>query len=122
MTPIHYTIPVRLESEANVASHGHWGRRKDRAAAQAKATRDAILATGILAPCWRTLGITMTRVAPRALDDDNLVGSFKHVRDALAATIGLRGDRDPQVRWSYQQRRGRVGEYACEIEIHIDPT
>lgn len=57
-------------------------------------------------PC----SVTLTRVAPsNGLDDDNLAGALKGVRDAVAQWIGV-DDRDRQtVRYIYGQRRGEWG-------------
>ena len=38
----------------------------------------------------------------RKLDDDNFVGACKHLRDAIAASLGL-DDGDPRLRWEYGQ-------------------
>lgn len=52
----------------------------------------------------------LTRFAPsNGLDDDNLAGSLKNVRDAVAAWLGV-DDRDRQrVRYLYEQQRGLWG-------------
>lgn len=57
-------------------------------------------------PC----SVILTRVAPsNGLDDDNLAGSLKGVRDAVAQWVGV-DDRDRQtVRYLYRQRRGEWG-------------
>ena len=60
--------------------------------------------------------VTITRIAPRALDDDNLAASAKHVRDGIADAMGL-DDRDPRVRWRYAQRSDGRGVYGVEIRI-----
>jgi hypothetical protein len=60
--------------------------------------------------------IKITRIAPRALDDDNLAGSHKHVRDGIADWLGV-NDRDPRVKYEYAQRKGKQKEYAGQIEI-----
>lgn len=51
--------------------------------------------------------ITLTRFAPsNGLDDDNLAGALKGVRDAVAEWIGV-DDRDRKtVRYEYEQQRG----------------
>jgi hypothetical protein len=51
--------------------------------------------------------VTLTRFAPsNGLDDDNLAGSLKGVRDAVAAWLGV-DDRDrSRVRYVYDQQRG----------------
>ena len=54
--------------------------------------------------------VTMTRISPSAgLDDDNLVGSLKAVRDAVADWLGV-DDRDSlTVRYLCAQERGAWG-------------
>jgi hypothetical protein len=60
--------------------------------------------------------VTLTRIAPRALDGDNLQSAFKAVRDQVATWLRV-DDADPRVRWEYAQRRGGVGEYAVSIGV-----
>lgn len=108
------TIPIRTISEANRSRNEHWAVTRERVKAQRAA----------VSLCWRLVDpgsrpslpsvVTMTRIAPRALDDDNLARSFKAVRDQVAAEMGV-DDRDPRVTWRYAQRRGRPNEYAVEI-------
>lgn len=62
------------------------------------------------------LVVTIVRCAPRLLDDDNAVGSAKHVRDGVADALGLEGhDRNPHVLWVVTQERAAT--YAVRIEI-----
>ena len=51
--------------------------------------------------------VTITRLAPTSLDSDNLQGSAKHVRDAIAAWLGV-DDRDPRVTWHVGQERQKT--------------
>jgi fatty acid-binding protein DegV len=63
--------------------------------------------------------VTMTRVAPsEGLDDDNLRSALKAVRDQIAAWLGV-DDRDPLVRWAYDQKRGAARDYAVEVAFHV---
>ncbi len=56
----------------------------------------------------------------RALDDDNFVGACKHLRDAIAARIGM-DDGDPRLRWEYGQQETRGAEgVLVKIEVHDD--
>lgn len=57
-------------------------------------------------PC----AVTLTRLAPsNGLDDDNLTGALKGVRDAVAAWLGV-DDRDrATVRYAYEQQRAPWG-------------
>ncbi len=69
-----------------------------------------------------SLFIFLTRIAPRALDFDNLVYAFKHIRDVIADTLlpGLaagRADDDKRLQWQYCQEKGRPKEYAFRISI-----
>jgi len=114
MTPVRFSVPVRTVSEANEREHYH--AKADRAREQRAWIRIK----------WRELSsnalsgsltVTMTRVAPRVLDDDNLSRSCKAIRDELAACLGLKDDRDERVTWRYTQRKGAAREYAIEIEI-----
>lgn len=132
-------LPVKLVSEAN--AHEHWRQRQRRAkrhrgaafaslllplkrAWQADVSKDQLMSgleRGVyLAPEARAT-VTITRIAPRDLDSDNLVGSAKHVRDGVADALGI-DDRDPRVTWVVEQRRGKVREYACAVRIQWEPA
>lgn len=60
--------------------------------------------------------MTLTRIAPRELDGDNLQSSLKACRDGVADWLGV-DDRDPRVTWSYAQRRGAPHYYAVEVQV-----
>lgn len=66
--------------------------------------------------------VTLTRIAPRELDYDNLVTTGKHFRDWISDKLipGLqpgRADSDKRIEWEYKQEKGQVREYAIRIEI-----
>ena len=51
--------------------------------------------------------VTLTRLAPSSgLDDDNLVGSLKSARDAVASWLGVDDKDRATVRYEYAQERG----------------
>ncbi len=107
------TLPLRTVSELN--AHTHWRARQKRAASQRGVVELALRAA--LGRVELPVLVTMTRVAPRALDaGDNLASSQKHVRDAIAKVLGV-DDRDPRVTWRTAQRKGAPKAYAVEIEI-----
>jgi hypothetical protein len=54
--------------------------------------------------------VLLTRVAPSAgLDDDNLSGALKGVRDEVAKWLGVDDRHRTQVRYRYAQARGTWG-------------
>jgi hypothetical protein len=106
------TLPLRLISEANAREH--WSRRKRRRAAQRGQVR--LVAQATMSRPRLPCVVTLTRVAPRSLDSDNLVSSFKASRDGICDWIGV-DDRTDQITWEYTQKRGGVREYALKIRI-----
>jgi len=68
-------------------------------------------------PAWE---VRLTRVAPgNGLDaHDGLPASQKHVVDGLCDVLQI-NDRDPRISFRYNQRRGKRGEYAVELEVVV---
>jgi hypothetical protein len=135
---IALTLPIRTVSESN--ARGHWATRARRAKPQRRAAGLAVRA--VCPPEWvqrrprpktasernlvpaigeaecHNVSVLLVRVAPRLLDDDNLRGALKAVRDGVADALGT-DDRDPRVQWAYTQRQ-QSKTYA--VEIHMKPT
>ena len=117
---ITVTIPVKTVSEAN--SHTHWRERQKRAKAQRWAATNMVRADlfgyrfRAMTGQREDLVLTLTRIAPRKLDSDNLAGSCKHVRDGIADALGI-DDGDERLDWRYAQEKGKPGEYAVRVEI-----
>lgn len=61
---------------------------------------------------WR---VCITRVGPRAMDDDNRTASAKGVRDAVAAWLGI-DDGDDRARWEVRGEVARGYAVRCTIE------
>lgn len=57
------------------------------------------------APFEHPVVVTMTRVSPGEVDDDNLPGALKAVRDELSVWLCGGNDRDPRVQWRYAQKK-----------------
>lgn len=100
-------LPLRIQPVANLREH--WGARARRAKAHRKA---AMAVPRHPLPCV----VTLTRVGPKPLDDDNLTGGFKALRDGIADRLGV-DDADPRVTWRYDQVRGKAKEYAARVRI-----
>jgi len=110
---VKITIPgLRLESEAN---------KRDKWAAVKRAKEQRYSVAIRIASFKRSrpplpVILTITRIAPRLLDDDNLARACKAVRDEIAKAYSV-DDRDDAITWRYSQRTGKPREYACEILI-----
>lgn len=61
--------------------------------------------------------ITFTRISVNRMDNDNLAGAFKHIRDALAREIGI-DDGDPSIEWRYRQEQ--VGKRTNKFRLTIE--
>lgn len=108
------TIPMRLESSAN--GRGSW---------RIAWAREREQKNTVYAHLLRALNrrdrvvpnvVTITRIAPKALDSDNNIRAAKHVRDTIARVFGVDdGPRGP-IEWRYDQRRGA---WAVEIGLEL---
>lgn len=99
------TIPLRTSSGLNAREH--FRVKAKRVKKEREAVRWVVASHKRPAvPC----SVLLTRVAPsNGLDDDNLVGSLKAVRDEIAAWLGVDDRKSLQVRYRYAQRRGPWG-------------
>lgn len=115
---ISVTIPIRIESR-NKSEHwsNGYARKKSQAA------NVALVLKSQIKHCRLPVTVTLTRVAPRDLDSDNLQGGdMKAIRDQVAALLipGLRpgqADSDPRITWHYAQEKAGPRVYALRIEI-----
>lgn len=103
------TTPLRIESVANKREHWSVKYRRTKRDRQAMMV---VIPRGLPVPCE----VTITRIAPRRLDGDNLQSGCKAIRDAIAERLGV-DDADPRVIWNYAQEKGKPKEYAVRIEI-----
>lgn len=103
------TLDLETRSEANMREHHHTK------AARAKKQREAVTAKLLeqwgdgakVLPVYAAphVQVTLTRLASRDLDDDNLAGAFKAVRDAIAKWFGVDDGPKGPCRWRYAQER-----------------
>ena len=121
MTAIEFETPVKIES-LNRTRDRHWAHRKRLASKHHEAVRYAALAAGWMARAAAgtlprlPVMVTITRIAPRQLDSDNMIAGTKHVRDEIARLLGV-DDNDGRVCWSYVQRRGAPKEYTAHVRV-----
>ncbi len=107
-------LPIFVASEAN--SREHWHESAKRHYNQKDWVQFALLHEEIELPCR----VKMTRLAPSRLDSDNLITSFKYIRDYIAAEITKdrrpgRADSTPKIKWSYSQEKSSL--YGAKIVI-----
>ena len=109
-------VPLRLRSTANLREH--WAQKASRIKTERYAAFYGLCEVSPAWNQWETspLRVTITRIAPRTLDDDNLVSCCKAVRDGIAQWLDT-PDNDPSITWVYAQRREGVGEYAVEMTV-----
>jgi hypothetical protein len=99
-------LPLRLVSVANVREH--WAAKAKRA----KAHRNAAIAVPrVDLPVL----VTITRLGPRTLDDDNLAGSAKALRDGIAARLNVDDGDTARIRFQYRQEKSKG--YAVRVTL-----
>lgn len=122
-------LPLVLPNASNLRgrlAHGFAATRRAKAQRDAVgwALRQPLRTSGLVDRDGGLLGpvvVRLSRLAPRSYDDDGTVCCQKHVRDEVAALLGLRSDRDPRVTWVYGHDkplvRGNARMPGVRIEI-----
>lgn len=108
---------LRLVSEANLKCH--WAVKAKRAKEHRTASFTALASMIGNPKIWTDqlpIVITITRVAPRPLDSDNLFRSAKSCRDGIADFLKV-NDGDTRITWVMAQRRGAPKSYSVEISF-----
>lgn len=117
MKPMTAEVPLRTGGGLN--SREHWAVRARRVKEERSATwralaqylgwaRQASVRTHLQR--GGRVQVTLVRCSPstRPMDDDNVRGSLKAIRDEVAVWLGL-DDGNPAVRWEYAQQRAPWG-------------
>jgi hypothetical protein len=110
---VQVTIMGLVVVSPNTSLWEHWTKKNTRS------KRQGAIVLKALAPCVQPalpLTVTMTRVSPRELDDDNLCGAFKKVRDSIAEWLGV-DDRDKRITWRTEQRKAPKDEAGTVIRF-----
>lgn len=117
MTPIEFEVPIRTVPGLNAREHYM--------ARSTRVKRERTQVTAFMRNQLRCMSrrcasvvslpalVTLTRVGPREVDSDNLVGACKGIRDGVAAFLGV-DDGSDWVTWVYAQERG---EWAVRVRI-----
>jgi hypothetical protein len=99
------------DSRNEITGLHHTKQKRDR--------RQALDMGGAIAPLLdyidSPLLVRITRIAQRRLDDDNMSGGCKQLRDAIASAFGRQGDSETDgLWWEYRQEKG---PYEIVIEV-----
>jgi hypothetical protein len=114
-------LPIETHSE-NAYRRMHFRAVAAITAKQRKLVREAfeehMPPTALFLEHWKpnTFLVTITRIAPSPLDDDNLPGALKAIRDEVAAFCGL-DDRHERIRFVPLQQRCPAPYQGVRIEI-----
>lgn len=106
-------LPLHIISEAN--ARDCWPKSSKRKKLH-RQTACAMLTRHCRPVIDGPITITLTRIAPRGLDDDNLASGFKAARDGVADWLGI-DDGDKRLTWRYAQRKGAARAYSAECVI-----
>ena len=118
---IAFEILMPLPSCANLREH--WAARAARSKSQRSLANMAMRARPEFRKpleAGQSATITLTRIAPRALDSDNLASAFKACRDGIADALGV-DDGSPRLEWRYAQEKG-AARVRVELQIHHENT
>lgn len=108
---LKFHIPIKLPSLANLG-----GKLRDKLRTkrlQREATMYCLVGLD-LPPLPVT--VTITRIGPRKLDDDNLAAACKYVRDQIAATF-KEDDGSDRYTWKYEQRITSNKKYGVDVQV-----
>jgi hypothetical protein len=106
---LEFEVPVKATNTLNARMH--WAVKAKRVSAERRKVA-LLMPRHQLRP---VLVVTLTRVGPRELDDDNLAGACKGVRDAVAAAMRI-DDGSKLITWKYEQEKG---DYAVRVRIEV---
>lgn len=103
---------MRLKGSLNAREH--WRVRANRVRREREAAHWTLL--DAKRPALPVV-VRLIRVAPRSLDDDNLQGVFKAIRDGVADAYGIDDKDRSRIRFEYDQERGAPHQYGVRIEV-----
>ncbi len=125
ISPLTNSVSLPLRTTRGLNSREHHMARSRRVKAEHEAVTWALIqAHGRQPPFAPPLVVTLTRYSPSiGLDDDNLQGALKAVRDAIAAWLGIDDKHTAQVRYAYaQQRKSRTWAVRIDFAPMTEPT
>jgi hypothetical protein len=109
---ITITLPLKTVGGQNAREH-HMARMRR---VRLERGTSLVLAKSATRQVPLPVSVTMTRLSSGELDDDNLQGACKAIRDGIADAYGI-DDRDKRIKWQYAQAKCKRGEFGVIVRI-----
>ena len=112
---LNFMCPIKTVSEANTREHWavKYGRKKLQQQEMDAVLHNNLLGRQVEMPCV----VRLTRIGPKALDQDNLAGSFKACQDSIARKLGIDDGDTTKVSWIYDQMPVGINQYGVKVSI-----
>lgn len=107
-------VELPIKTVAGLNAREHWRKRANRVRLERHSARMS-LANAAFRQHLPAM-VTLVRISSGKLDDDNLQGAFKAIRDGVADAYGV-PDNDPRIAWKYAQERCERGRYGVRIIV-----
>lgn len=108
---MHAKYEFPLKTVGGLNAREHWRARQRRVKAEREMT--AWYVKPFPTPCICRL----IRLSPGTLDDDNLAGSLKAVRDEVAKLCGVDDKPGGPITWVYAQEKCARGTFGVRVEF-----
>lgn len=105
---VEVVLPIKTVAGLNAREH-HMARAR-------RVKRERGLAATMVPARPLPAVVTLTRMSAGTLDDDNLQGACKGIRDGIADKLGV-ADNDPRIEWRYAQEKTKRGVYGVRVRI-----
>lgn len=109
---IDIIVPVRTVAGLNAREH-HLARSRR---VKKERTTACIVVKSATRQFPLPVVVTMTRLSAGKLDDDNIPGACKAIRDGIADAYGI-DDAGPEIQWRYAQQRCSRGAFGVLVRI-----
>lgn len=106
-------IEIPIKTVAGLNAREFWAVRAARVKKERRAGK--LMGRALVAAVGLPVVLTMTRLSAGTLDDDNLLGACKGIRDGLADAYGV-DDADPRIKFRYAQAKCPRGQYGVRVK------
>lgn len=107
-------VELPIKTVAGLNAREHWRKRANRVKSERTAACFSVKSMRHKPDLPVT--VTLVRLSSGTLDDDNMQGAMKAIRDGVADAYGI-PDNDPRIKWEYSQEKCKRGVYGVRIEV-----